>query len=115
MDTTAFSIYAFGIYEIIAGIGFLSFPNLILSFLNMEKTIEPWIRVVGILGILIGYYHFKIGQLTISALYYSTIYVRIGFIFSLVLLALTKQAPKKIILFGVASILSTIWTYWTLL
>ncbi len=31
MDGTAFSIYAFGIYEIIAGLGFLFFPNLILS------------------------------------------------------------------------------------
>jgi len=115
MDATSFSIYVFGIYEIIAGLGFLFFPNLILSFLRMEKTTEPWISIVGILGILIGYYHFQIGQLAIQELYWTSIYVRMTFMLLLIVLVLIKQAPKKIILFGVASILSTIWTYWTLL
>ena len=115
MDATAFSIYAFGIYEMMAGLGFLAIPNLILSFLSMEKTTAPWIRVVGILAIIIGYYHFMIGQLTIEVLYWPTIFVRITFIILLILLVLTKKAPKKIILFGVVSLLSTIWTYWTLI
>ena len=74
MDATPFSIYVFGIYEILAGFGFLFFPNLILSFLRMEKTTEPWINIVGILGILIGYYHFQIGQLAIQEQYFITFY-----------------------------------------
>lgn len=115
MDATAFSIYAFGTYEIMAGLGFLAFPNSILSFLRMEKSIEPWIRIVGILAILIGYYHFMIGRLGINDLYWPTIYARILFIVLLALLVLAKKAPKKIILFGIASLLSTIWTYWTLI
>ena len=115
MDATAFSIYAFGIYEIMAGLGFLAFPNSILSFLRIEKTLEPWIRIVGILAILIGYYHFMIGRLGIYDLYWPSIYVRIVFMLLLALLVLTKRAPKKIILFGVASLLSTIWTYATLI
>ena len=90
MDGTAFSIYAFGIYEIMAGLGFLAFPNLILSFLKMEKNTEPWIRVVGILAILIGYYHFQIGQLAIHELYWTTMYVRVAFMLLLTFLALTK-------------------------
>ncbi len=81
----------------------------------MEKTTEPWISVVGILAILIGYYHFQIGQLAIHELYWTTIYVRIAFMLLLSLLILIKQAPKKILLFGVASMLSMIWTYWTLI
>ncbi|MFK7982985.1 MAG: hypothetical protein AB8G86_23600 [Saprospiraceae bacterium] len=115
MDAAALSIYAFGIYEMIAGLGFLCFPNLILSFFKIEKTVEPWIRMVGILAILIGFYHFKIGQLAIIQLYWVTIYARIGFICSIIGLVSTKQAPSQLILFSIASILSTIWTYFTLI
>ena len=56
-----------------------------------------------------------IGRLGIYDLYWPSIYVRIVFMLLLALLVLTKRAPKKIILFGVASLLSTIWTYATLI
>jgi len=56
MSNAAKSILVFGIYLVVIGLGFLVVPNTVLALFGFPTTNEPWIRVVGLLVLILGYY-----------------------------------------------------------
>jgi hypothetical protein len=54
MSNAALSVFTFGIYLVVAGFGFLVMPNTVLGLLGVPSTDEPYLRIAGILMILIG-------------------------------------------------------------
>ena len=52
MSAVALSIFVFGIYLIITGLGFAAIPNILLPLLKFPKSTEPWVRVVGIIVVV---------------------------------------------------------------
>jgi hypothetical protein len=57
MDSSTLSISVFGIYLIFAGAGFLFIPNVLLSFFKFSSTSELWIKVVGVLILIIALFY----------------------------------------------------------
>jgi hypothetical protein len=57
MSSVTTSLLVFGIYLIVGGLGFAFAPNMGLGMFALPPTTEPWIRVVGTLILVIGYYY----------------------------------------------------------
>jgi len=57
MSKSATSVFVVGIFLIIAGIGFLIIPNIVLSILGILSSDEVWIRILGMKVLFIGYYY----------------------------------------------------------
>lgn len=57
MSKATVSIFVFGVYAMIAGLGFLLIPNLVLPVFGLPETTEVWIRVVGLLAFFVGGYY----------------------------------------------------------
>ncbi len=110
MTSAAVSIKAFGVYALLTGLNLLLAPNLMFSLLGIPPTNEVWIRVVGVLAVVIGYYYWVCGSANARAFFKATINGRIaGFLLPLLLIALFG-APWQLALFAVVDLAGAAWT-----
>ncbi|MEA1881448.1 MAG: hypothetical protein U9N31_03525, partial [Candidatus Marinimicrobia bacterium] len=66
MSKPAKSVFFFGVYVVIAGLGFFIIPNTLLTLLGLQETTEPWIRILGFIAFILGYYYIRISKLEIT-------------------------------------------------
>lgn len=110
MSNAAKSILAFGIYLALIGLVFLVVPNTPLALFGFPTTNEPWIRVVGLLTVILAYYYIRAAYDEADPFFRWTVYGRpiltVGFIIFVVL----GLAPPTLIIFGLPDLLGAIWT-----
>ena len=51
----------FGVYVVLAGVGLLLAPNLVIGPLGFPPPQEPWIRVLGAVATVLGLYYVHAG------------------------------------------------------
>ncbi len=110
MQSPAFTIKAFGVYVILTGISLALTPNILLSLFGIPPTNEFWIRQLGALAIIVGYYYWACGVGNATAFFKASIPGRIGFFVLGLGLVVLAQAPWQILLFGVVDLLGAGWT-----
>jgi hypothetical protein len=57
MSPAAKSLFVFGIYAVAAAAALLLTPGLVLRALGFPPAQDGWVRVVGVLAIVVGAYH----------------------------------------------------------
>jgi hypothetical protein len=114
MSATAVSIFAFGIYIVVIGAGFLLIPNTILPMFKLPKTNESWIRVLGSVVIVLGFYYIIAAQNELTPFFWATVIGRFGILVLFVSLVISKKAPPVLIMFGVIDAAGAIWTLLTM-
>jgi len=104
----------FGIYIVLVGTGFLLIPNTVLPLFKLPKTNEPWIRVLGTIIVILGFYYIIIAQNELATFFWATVVGRFAVLISFILLVVTKKAPPVLIMFGVIDAAGGLWTLLTL-
>jgi hypothetical protein len=111
LQSPAFTIEAFGTYVALTGVGLLLSPNLVLGLFGFAPTGEIWIRVLGALALILGYYYWACGTVNDKAFFKATIPGRLAFCALCVALVAAASAPVPLLAFGVAEVLGAAWTY----
>ncbi len=111
MSSAGISLLVFGIYLVLAGLGFTIMPNTPLGLFGMPATQEPWIRIMGVLMVAIGYYYIQTGRKDIRPFFPWTIQARIAVFLIFILFYLLQWAPATILIFGTVDLLGAIWTW----
>lgn len=116
MSKAALSIFVFGIYVILLGIILMVVPNALLAIFGLPATTEVWIRVVGMLVFLIGYYYIRASrnEKEMISFYRWTVHARSSVIIFFIIFVAFGFAKPTLILFGVIDLLAAIWTWKTL-
>lgn len=114
MNASAISLFVFGIYVILAGAGFVLIPNIILPVLKFPKTEEPWIKVLGIIIVLVGFYYIVAAENEFISFFWATVAGRFFVFVAFILLVVAKKAPPALIAFGLIDALGGLWTFLTL-
>ena len=114
MQSASFTIKAFGVYVILTGLSLMLTPNLLLAVFGIAPTNEFWIRQLGVLAIIVGYYYWACGTANATAFFKASIPGRVGFFVLGAGLVVFAQAPWQILLFGVVDLLGAGWTAWAL-
>jgi hypothetical protein len=104
------SIKFFGIYVVLTGIGLLFAPALALAPLGLAAPTEVWVRVLGALAIVVGYYYWACGSAGALAFFRASIRGRMLFAALMLLLVVLFNAPAQLLLFGVIDLLGAAWT-----
>jgi len=110
MSKSGFSVFVFGLYLLILGLGLLFFPNSILRFFGLLPTDEVWIRVTGMLLLGLSYYYIQAARMDFKPFFRFSVQARplvIVFFGAFVLLELVK--PGLLVL-GLIDLLAAIWT-----
>ena len=111
MTNSAKSVYFFGIYLYLIGLTLIFIPNLLLQILQIPETNEVWIRVVGLLTFIIGFYYNRTGAMNNSSFFNLTIPARIIVFTTFVVFVLLKLTSPVLILIGAVDLAGAIWTW----
>jgi hypothetical protein len=110
MQSSALTIKVFGVYVALTGMGLILAPNLILGLFGFAPTDEIWVRVLGSLALVLGFYYWACGTADAKAFFRATIPGRIGFAALCVALVLAAGAPLPLLAFGIVDVLGAAWT-----
>lgn len=110
VQSAAFTVKAFGLYIIAVGITLLTIPNVLLGLFAIPETREIWVRVVGLLAAILGYYYVAAAAGNARPFFAASIRGRLAFCAGCVALVVLGGAPWTIILFGLADVAGAVWT-----
>ncbi|MBI5932752.1 MAG: hypothetical protein HY867_03505 [Chloroflexi bacterium] len=114
MSKSARSIFVFGIYLGVFGLSMLIIPNTVLGMVSIPSTNEVWIRIVGMLLFLLGYYYIQAARKETTDFFQWTVPVRSSIILFLTTFVILGLVKPIIILLGVIDLAGAIWTGMTL-
>ncbi len=110
MDKAARSVFIFGIYLALLGLGLVLVPDALLTLFGFKPTTEVWIRIVGLLLIIISYYDVMATRTRTTTFYRWTVVARIfSFLFLAVIVVLGLAQPM-LLLFGFVDLAGATWT-----
>ncbi len=114
MSKSARSVFVFGLYLAVLGIVLLVVPNFLLGMFFLLNTSEVWIRVIGMLALLLAFYYIQAARKGITDFFQWTVYARSTVIVFFTAFVLLGFAGPTLILFGLADLLGAVWTGLTL-
>ncbi|ROZ71473.1 hypothetical protein [Ramlibacter sp. WS9] len=114
MKSPAFTIKVFGVYVVLTGITLLLIPNVMMSMLGAPEAKDVYVRVLGALAIVVGYYYWACGVGGATAFFKATIPGRLLFFALGVSLVLLAGAHPTLIGFGLVDVAGAAWTWMAL-
>ena len=110
MNGAALSVFVWGIYIAVLGSGLLFFPGKILPLFGHDKPKDFWIRVFGLVVIVLGYYYIDTAVHDITRFFWISVYGRYAVTLGELLLVASKRAPKAVIPNAVIEAGGATWT-----
>jgi hypothetical protein len=106
----AVSVLAFGVYMLVMGVLLLAVPNVLLSLVRYPITDELWLRVLGVVTLILGYYYTVAARDELTSFFRASVIARpLLIVFFCTFVALGIAEPV-LVLFGVVDLLGAIWT-----
>ena len=110
VTTPATTVKVFGTYILIAGACFAFIPNLLLSLLGFPAANEIWVRVLGVVAGVLGYYYLSSALANARYFFVASVYGRCIFCAGCFGLVLFANAPWQLMLFGFFDLAGAVWT-----
>ncbi|MFA6168011.1 MAG: hypothetical protein WC700_15420 [Gemmatimonadaceae bacterium] len=114
MSNSARSVLAFGWYLVGLGGLLVAVPNTLLGLFFLPSTSEVWLRVVGVLVLILAFYYIQAARHGLTALFQWTVYGRASVIVFFTAFVLLGFVEPPLILFGVVDLLGATWTHFAL-
>lgn len=114
MSKAAISVLVFGVYVVVLGLGFIVAPNMPLELFGFPATTEPWIRVLGMVLLILAYYYIQAARNEMTGFFRFTVHGRASVILFFIAFVVLDLAQPMLIMFGVADLIGAVWTAWAL-
>jgi len=110
MSAAAVSVLAFGVYLMTLGTGLLLAPNFMLALFDRPPTYEPWLRVVGLVALVLGGYYYAAARTGIAAFFVWTVRGRLFGAAVMAILVVKGLAPAFVLLMAAGDAAGAAWT-----
>ena len=110
MSNPAKSVLVHGFYLALSGLTLIVVPNLLFGLLGIPPTNEVWIRVVGVLTLILGFYFVQAARREVIEFMRWTVYARLTFMSFCIIFVLLGFIGPVLLLFGLLDLLGAIWT-----
>jgi len=114
LSTPAKTVFVFGVYLLLLGSLLVIAPNVLLGWFRIAATAEVWIRIVGMLVLLLGAYYVLAALADVRDFMRWSVPLRASVPVFLLAFVLTGLAPPVLILFGLIDLAGAAWTGWAL-
>jgi hypothetical protein len=104
------SLRVFSLYMFVLGLALILGPNLLLRMFGFPLTREVWIRIVGMLLLILGYYDLMASRTENVAFFQWSVHVRLLVPIVLGVFVAMRMAPPILILFGIVDGAAAVWT-----
>jgi hypothetical protein len=115
MNKARLSLLVFGIYMVfVVGLGFMFIPMQILNLFGLTAGDDVWIRFVGMLASIIGFYYIQVARTGLDPFISWTVPGRYYAAAFMVLLVVLKMVGPGLLLFAVIDAGAATWTWFAL-
>ena len=111
MTKAAISVTYFGYYLLVLGVIVIFAPNTLLDLFQMEPTNEVWIRVVGVLTLMIGLYYVRTAPTNNEVFLKTTVIARVLVMLWFTIFVLVGWVSFQLIFFGAVDLAGAAWTW----
>jgi hypothetical protein len=111
MSKAARSLFVFSLYLFGLGLVILILPNTLLGLFGLPPTNEVWIRLVGMMLLILVPYYMQAVRHELLPIIQLSVYVRSSVILFFLALVSLGLASPLLILFGIIDLLGAIWTW----
>ena len=111
MQKTYISLYGQMAYVLISGLQLLFIPNILLALFGFPPTHEIWIRVMGLLVLILTIYYYSIARYGNDRVVWATVVGRLVFCGGLVVFVLLGLAKPAIIGLAVLETGLALWSW----
>ena len=81
-----------------------------LSLFLIPETNEVWVRVVGMLVLIIGYYYVTAARNELTQIFRASVHARFSVLVFFIAFVVTGLAPPMLLIFGVVDAIAATWT-----
>ena len=110
MSNAAKSVFVFGIYAVVVGLGFLVIPNVLLPLFGFGATTEVWIRALGMVLVSAGYLYLQSGRNEVTSFFPWTVHGRAFVVVCFIAFVVLGLAKPMLLLFAAIDFLGALWT-----
>jgi len=110
MSRSAMSVFVFSIYLFILGFVLVVTPDTLLRVFSFPEADGLWIRVVGMLVIILGFYYSHAAHADLRPFFVWTVIGRVSILLFFMAFVAAGLAPPALILFGVVDFVAAMWT-----
>jgi hypothetical protein len=104
------SVFVFSIYLYLLGFVLVITPDTLVQIFKFPETDGLWIRVVGMLVIILGFYYSHAARAEIRPFLVWTVIARSSVLLFFIAFVIAGLAPPALILFGVIDFFAAMWT-----
>jgi len=115
MSKAACSLLVFGIYLVALGLVLLIVPNTLITLFGLPETHDVWIRVVGMLLVLLAYYDIQAARRELTDFFRWSVIARATVIVFFAGFVIANLVKPILLLFGSVDLAAAVWTYLALL
>ena|SRR5215212_7668052 len=113
-SAASLSVLVFGSYLVGLGLTLLVVPNVLLGIFGIPGTDEVWVRILGVVLAVIGYYQIQGGRTGAEWFMRASVLGRAAIGVTLFGLVVVGVAPPVIALFGAVDLAGAMWTAYAL-
>jgi hypothetical protein len=110
MSKSATSVKVFAGYLLLLGLALVLIPNTLLRAFRMAPTGEVWIRVVGMLVLVLAFYYWNAARTELTSFFRWTVAARTSVLLFFIAFVVAGLASSMLILFGVVDAAAAAWT-----
>jgi hypothetical protein len=110
MSRSAMSVFVFSIYLYILGFVLVVTPDTLLRIFSFPEADGLWIRVVGMLVIILGFYYSHAARAELRPFFVWTVIGRTSVLLFFIAFVIAGLAPPALILFGAIDFAAAMWT-----
>jgi hypothetical protein len=106
----AVSLFVFSIYLYIMGFVLVVTPDTLLRIFGFPDADGLWIRIAGVLVIILGFYYSHAARAELRPFFVWTVIARSSVLLFFIAFVIAGLAPPTLILFGVIDFVAAMWT-----
>jgi len=114
LSAPAKTVFVFGVYLLLLGAVRILAPNTLLALFRIAPTSEVWIRVLGMIVLILGAYYVLASLAEMRAFMRWTVALRATVPVFFLAFILAGLGPAVLILFGLVDLAGACWTAWAL-
>jgi len=110
MTSAGRSVFVFGIYVLVMGLAVTFAPAAILALLRFPPAADEWIRMVGLLSLVVGVYDVVSGRSNAMANIRASVPIRFGFATGCCALVALRMMPLSLLPIAAIDVAGAVWT-----
>jgi hypothetical protein len=105
------SMYGQMAYVIFSGLSLLFIPNLLLGIFGIEPAHEIWIRIMGLLVLVLSFYYYAMAKYGNDKVVIATVWGRLAFCAGLIIFVFLGMVKPALIGFALFETGLSIWSW----